>query len=1001
MSSNHFRIRESTSGRDALTRLQGDRRYRLRSGEPRRRNLQEYAYGHTNRDDITVVLSDDAKTASVKQRSGKPPLITIPTKEFDQVATELKDETFDRLVQYALMLHEIAHVKYTDQDVVNDYLRKFARRAANVHPALAQLVKDIWNAIEDGAIEEFTRQDGNDRQADRIATKNENLLVAAVENLDERDKHNYTFDRAVVTACLDHAVHNRNVCEKLLDEDCDEFQFANDSHRESFKAVYPELKATCRDAPTMPDCEERTGRIFDFVETVLEVFESADDDQPDTNEMSGDSNLPDEFTDDTENDMGDGQQDTQRIQNPSQDEMESRMRRVVSPDVSDADEDESDDGDDDAAPSSSQPAPGDSDDGDRTGQSTDDSEDDQSGADDSSDQTPTGGDDEDDEAPNGSTDDSTGDDPEQGDGDDSKPTDGAGEADDESDDADEDIGNGTEAPDNDDDSDVDDVGGDGTDVDGSDSGGDADTEPEGDLNEDNGTGSTDAGDDDTDGNEDGNGSGTEDEVDDPAEDAPGTQQSLTNFGSDDGGDDETGDSDDDGDEADGSATDEDDEGDSDETGSDGDDAGTSDDDTLEDESENGDTEGAGDDGIDGEDDVGETPDGTPESDDGGDDSDGADDGDSGDAPDSNGDDEVGSDTTDQGDDDVGGDTGSDGDADSDDSDAGDASDDTQPGDVGDSGDDLPEPDMPPGTDDDDFEPSEDTLQAERRELGRENSDIESTAQELADEIDKYAEALEQNDSDGIEEIKFDVGGTDGDFDPDRWSEADSNSTSVLSILEKNLEEEQEDDIVRGKRRGRLDNGRLHGAATNQLNIMEQRHEGEEKDYAVVLVLDRSGSMRGEDIKVAENAVATYALALQELGIEVALLDMCDNDARLISPFGVPMEESKQSIMSKETGGTTPLSDAMNIARRRVEWMNQPTFVMVVTDGLPDDEDTYMDELEQCPVPVLGILLTLGADPHTVPDKLEQQTAYYDEFTHVVSERDLLQSLDELSSDIAF
>jgi Mg-chelatase subunit ChlD len=78
--------------------------------------------------------------------------------------------------------------------------------------------------------------------------------------------------------------------------------------------------------------------------------------------------------------------------------------------------------------------------------------------------------------------------------------------------------------------------------------------------------------------------------------------------------------------------------------------------------------------------------------------------------------------------------------------------------------------------------------------------------------------------------------------------------------------------------------------------------GGEKRYALVLVLDRSGSMRnGEPPK-----------------IEVAIVDFVDGHARLVKPFSVETRHVQAGLLDADCGGGTPLADALELARQLVE-----------------------------------------------------------------------------------
>jgi len=183
--------------------------------------------------------------------------------------------------------------------------------------------------------------------------------------------------------------------------------------------------------------------------------------------------------------------------------------------------------------------------------------------------------------------------------------------------------------------------------------------------------------------------------------------------------------------------------------------------------------------------------------------------------------------------------------------------------------------------------------------------------------------------------------------------------------------------------------------------MKQRDPGNKKKYSVIVVLDRSGSMGGKKIDIAESAIAQYALAMEDLGIEVCIMDMYQNTARVISPFGVDIEMSKGDLMSNETGGGTPLSDAVEIARKRMAHSDQYPIMISVTDGRPRHPDQYKEELNKAHMDVMGITIDPGTRFNDSGPRNGSQDQYYDIHTYVNSEDELQEQLEKMTMQIPF
>jgi Mg-chelatase subunit ChlD len=155
----------------------------------------------------------------------------------------------------------------------------------------------------------------------------------------------------------------------------------------------------------------------------------------------------------------------------------------------------------------------------------------------------------------------------------------------------------------------------------------------------------------------------------------------------------------------------------------------------------------------------------------------------------------------------------------------------------------------------------------------------------------------------------------------------------------------------------------------------------------VLVLDRSGSMRNGSppkIEVATEAVARLAVAVEELGIRVAIIDFIDGQARLAKPFTVESRHVQTTLLETDCGGGTPLAEAIGLARAVVETQRDDPLIITVTDDRPSDIEAVTRELQASCAPVCSLTIASDCDPGTlVPDAsalapyYERQAAVYD------------------------
>jgi Mg-chelatase subunit ChlD len=205
---------------------------------------------------------------------------------------------------------------------------------------------------------------------------------------------------------------------------------------------------------------------------------------------------------------------------------------------------------------------------------------------------------------------------------------------------------------------------------------------------------------------------------------------------------------------------------------------------------------------------------------------------------------------------------------------------------------------------------------------------------------------------------------EGDGDPHRWEQARKQAHQLTADLRSSLRRRRRSKLQSGHRTGQIDPHRVVQAVQGRDRVFQRREPGDDRDYACLIVLDRSGSMAGTSIEAAERATAQLIRALTTVGVDTSVLSLWRNRPCLELPFGGTPRRFVDHLTSARVGGGTPLSDAIAIARRRIVTGagNQP-FVIVITDGHPDDTDQYIDELDRCTFDIYGVYIdgTPGSD----------------------------------------
>jgi len=213
-----------------------------------------------------------------------------------------------------------------------------------------------------------------------------------------------------------------------------------------------------------------------------------------------------------------------------------------------------------------------------------------------------------------------------------------------------------------------------------------------------------------------------------------------------------------------------------------------------------------------------------------------------------------------------------------------------------------------------------------------------------------------------------------------------------------------------RRRYGLDDGLIEStdlakAVTGSQNFRSREAAPEDKSYSVQIVLDRSGSManpnwdeldEGPDtvdrsdrrVKRAQEAVASLARGLYDVGVDVSVMSLYNNETCLEVPFGADPETRRDVLFSNKTAGRTPLAGTLEVAKENVEegaWDEE--FVIVVCDGEPDSVGNYKNQLREIDCPVYGVYIN---------EEIEKHRGKHDDLFDVIRYADLDDVGDRLS-----
>jgi Mg-chelatase subunit ChlD len=307
------------------------------------------------------------------------------------------------------------------------------------------------------------------------------------------------------------------------------------------------------------------------------------------------------------------------------------------------------------------------------------------------------------------------------------------------------------------------------------------------------------------------------------------------------------------------------------------------------------------------------------------------------------------------------------------------------------------------TDDIDSDPEidEDLLSEYESRADRQERHQEEINAQIEQELESLQETLDQIDDISVRELEVVDGSGIGSYRSSETTEIKRNATRLARILERRLNKEERSDFRNDRRQGKIDTRVVHRLKFQDFRVFKEESSPDDKDYDVVFVLDRSGSMTS-DMQAAENATATLLLALEEIDIDTCLIDVYRNKPRVAKPFGVDVEAKLDSILTDVNSGGTPLTPCLELAREHLRKRKRYPFMIVITDGRPSNKSAYKKELKRTNFPVLGVYLDFTANSvDDVPNSVRDSGELFDRKKIITDKDDLASSLRQLCEGVMF
>jgi hypothetical protein len=241
-----------------------------------------------------------------------------------------------------------------------------------------------------------------------------------------------------------------------------------------------------------------------------------------------------------------------------------------------------------------------------------------------------------------------------------------------------------------------------------------------------------------------------------------------------------------------------------------------------------------------------------------------------------------------------------------------------------------------------------------------------------------------------------------------WQEIEDSADTVADTLAKELRLDQQTNARNGLSSGTQVNTKTaYRLNHNDPRTFSETLPGDEKEYFVVFVLDRSSSMGPgyyanrssgpAKIDVATSAVARFAVACENLDIDVAIIDFYDEEARYVKPPSVETEFAQKSILNSDNAGGTPLSDALSLARTVADADAKESLIITITDDKPAKVEDVEIQIKASYSPICSLTIATDCEFGNPPDKAERLEKTYDQTTTVYDPSKLEDRIDQLAS----
>ena len=279
------RITADDSVEEVLARLGVGEDEKLRESEKRRSNLEKFAKLRSRNPNVTLDIQN-TPTAFVEVEEGDIEEfrnITVTSKEFEQVESNLPEKYHSYLLQKAQTGHEVGHVLYSSWPALEEFEEKVRDEEDVDTEQYVQMFRNFVNVLEDGAIERFLGEDFRIEEElyHLRQTLHEQTYMGSQSSNGQEVIYFYPFFFAIMTACLNIGVYDNGELDKLLDEDDEEHCWPPGSRggggdRKRFvNKCLPKIEEYIPKIQSEPDAYKRTELCYELWDFLVPYIDRA------------------------------------------------------------------------------------------------------------------------------------------------------------------------------------------------------------------------------------------------------------------------------------------------------------------------------------------------------------------------------------------------------------------------------------------------------------------------------------------------------------------------------------------------------------------------------------------------------------------------------------------------------------------------------------------------------------------------------------------------------